>query len=99
MSQVPAEHRATSPEKICCAVATVSDSRTLATDTGGQLLVDLLTAAGFEIAAREIIRDEPSIMRPLVERLRDDPTIDAVLLTGGTGISSRDQTYETISAC
>ncbi len=98
MSQVVAEHRATSPEDIACAVITVSDTRTLDTDTGGGLLCELLTAAGFRVTAREIIPDEPARMRPLLERLRDDPQVAAVLLTGGTGLSSRDQTFETVSA-
>ncbi len=49
MSQVTAEHRDTSPEGVRCAVVTVSDTRTPATDTGGQLLCDLLAATGFEI--------------------------------------------------
>jgi len=96
MSQVVAEHRASSPEAVRCAVVTVSDSRTLETDSGGQLLHDLLVQAGFEVLRREIIRDEPATMRPLLEQLRDDPRMDAVLLTGGTGLSSRDQTYETV---
>ncbi|REK19154.1 MAG: molybdenum cofactor biosynthesis protein MoaB [Planctomycetota bacterium] len=98
MSQVPQEHRATAPDEVACAVVTVSDSRTLETDTCGQAVCDLLTAGGFAVAAREIIPDEPDVMRPLLERLRDDTAIDAVLLTGGTGASSRDQTYETVSA-
>ena len=98
MSQVADEHRASSPEEVVCAVVTVSDTRTIDTDTGGRLLCELLTAAGFRIAAREIIPDEPPRMRSLVERFRDDPQIAAVLLTGGTGVSGRDQTFETICA-
>jgi molybdenum cofactor biosynthesis protein B len=98
MSQVAAEHRDTSPEGVRCAVVSVSDTRTAATDGGGQLLCDLLAAAGFEVAAREIIPDEPARMRPLLETFRNDERIDAVLLTGGTGVSSRDQTYETVSS-
>jgi molybdenum cofactor biosynthesis protein B len=98
MSQVSAEHRATAPQRVACAVITVSDTRTPETDTGGQLVCDLLAAGGFEIAARQIIPDEPDRMRPLVEKFRDDDAIDAVLLTGGTGLGSRDQTFETITA-
>lgn len=98
MSQVPDTHRTSAPENVACAVVTVSDTRTPQTDTGGQTLCDLLTAAGFEVAAREIVPDEPSLMRTLLERFAADARIDAVLLTGGTGISSRDQTYETVTA-
>src|SRR5205085_1065075 len=97
MSQVAEEHRASSPDEVRCAIVTVSDTRTLETDSGGQLLHDLLVQAGFQIAAREIIRDEPAPIRSLLEKVRDDPRIDAVLLTGGTGISSRDRTFETVS--
>jgi molybdenum cofactor biosynthesis protein B len=98
MSQVAAEHRSSSPERLRCAVVTVSDTRTAETDTGGQLLHDLLVAGGVEVRKRRIIRDEPAVMRSLIEEWRDDPAIDAVLLTGGTGVSSRDQTFETISS-
>lgn len=98
MSRVADEHRASSPEGVRCAVVTVSDTRTLETDTGGQLLIDLLVRAGFQIAARQIIRDEPAVMRALVEQFRDDPQVDAVFLTGGTGLSSRDRTFETITS-
>jgi len=98
MSQSVAEHRAGSPQQPACAVITVSDTRTLATDTGGQTIVDLLTAAGYPVAARQIIPDEPARMRPLLEQLTADPAVDALLLTGGTGLSSRDQTFETVSS-
>ncbi len=98
MSQVASEHRASSPDDVACAIITVSDSRTLETDTGGQLLHELLTGAGFRVQARHIIPDDPARMRPLLESLRDDEQVDAVLLTGGTGLSSRDQTFETVAA-
>ena len=97
MSHVAQEHRQSAPQKVRCAVVTVSDTRTLETDTGGQTIVDLLTAAGHEVVAREIIPDEPERMRPLLIAFRDRGDVDAALLTGGTGLSSRDQTYETVS--
>lgn len=98
MNEIPAEHRATAPAGVVCAVITVSDTRTPETDTGGQAVHDLLVAAGFEVSAREIIRDDPAQMRSLLASFRDDDRIDAVLLTGGTGLSSRDQTFETVTA-
>jgi molybdenum cofactor biosynthesis protein B len=78
-------------------VITVSDTRTLANDTGGQGVVDRLLAAGHAVVAREIIPDEPVRMRTLLEALAGKPELDAILMTGGTGITSRDQTFETVS--
>ena len=98
MSQSTAQHRANSPTGLACAVLTVSDTRTPETDTGGKTIVDLLTAAGHRVVAREIIPDDPLRMQPLVAAWAAQGDIDAILLTGGTGISSRDQTFETISA-
>ncbi len=98
MTDIPAEHRATAPQRVACAVVTVSDTRTPETDTGGQAVCELLLAAGCQVAARQIIPDEPDAMRTLLTRFRDDEAIDAVLLTGGTGLSSRDRTFETVSS-
>lgn len=92
------EHRQAAPPQVRCAVLTVSDTRTLDTDRGGALLVELLTAAGHEVERREIVPDDPEQMRPVVQGWIDDESIDAVLVTGGTGIARRDQTFETISA-
>jgi len=98
MSQSSARHHAEAPRSVSCAVVTVSDTRTLADDTGGRTVVDLLTAAGHQVAAREIIPDEPERMRTLLAELVAREDIAAILLTGGTGLSSRDQTFETVSA-
>jgi len=98
MSTTPQQHKAEAPKSLGCAVVTVSDTRTLETDTGGGEVVRRLEVAGHQVVAREIIPDEPSQMKPLLERLRSDPQVDAVLMTGGTGISSRDQTFETVAS-
>ena len=92
------QHHQGARDNIRSAVLTVSDTRTLETDRGGALVAKSLAAAGHTIAAREIIPDEPTTMTELVSRWADEATIDAILLTGGTGISPRDQTYETISS-
>lgn len=98
MNQPAAQHRADAPRQARCAVITVSDTRTPQTDTGGQLVADLLTAAGHVVAARHLVPDEPDQLRPLMVQLCGQDDIDAVLLTGGTGISRRDQTCETVTA-
>jgi molybdopterin adenylyltransferase len=97
MSQSAAEHRSQSPTSLGCAVVTVSDTRTDATDTGGRAVVDYLVHAGHRVVDRRIVRDEPDEMRPLLLAYRDRTDIDAVLLTGGTGMTSRDQTPETVA--
>jgi molybdopterin adenylyltransferase len=91
------QHRAEGPPSVRCAVVTVSDTRTLATDSGGRTVAERLLAAGHTLVERYIIPDEPDRMRPLLDELQRRPDVDAVLLTGGTGIASRDQTYETVS--
>lgn len=98
MSTTPDEHKADAPQVIRCAVITVSDTRTEQTDTGGAEVIHLLTEAGHIVAQRKIVPDEPGRMKPLLELLRETEEVDVVLLTGGTGISARDQTYETVSS-
>ena len=91
------EHKRNAPECVRCAVITVSDTRTLQTDTGGRTVVTHLEAAGHMVVERIIVPDSPDQMRPLLRGLVERDDVDAVLLTGGTGISQRDQTYETVS--
>ncbi|MBP90722.1 MAG: molybdenum cofactor biosynthesis protein [Planctomycetaceae bacterium] len=98
MSTTPAEHKADAPDKLRCAVITVSDTRTIETDTGGGEVVRFLEEAGHDVVERKIIPDEPDRMRPLLEWFRDAEDVDVVLMTGGTGISSRDQTFETVTS-
>jgi molybdenum cofactor biosynthesis protein B len=98
MSQAVLEHRGSAPGSLDLAVMTVSDTRTPDTDTSGSLIVSLAEAAGHRIGPRVIVRDEPDQMRPLLEGWSQRGEIDAILITGGTGISPRDRTFETVSA-
>jgi molybdenum cofactor biosynthesis protein B len=98
VSQAVIEHRRAAREALNIAVVTVSDTRSLETDTSGATIVVLAEEVGHRIVDRRILRDEPAEMTSLFRSLcaRDD--LDAILVTGGTGISPRDQTYETVSA-
>ncbi len=89
------EHRSDAPKSLHIAIITVSDTRTLDTDKSGSLLVDRLAAAGHTIQSREIVLDEPDQIRSSVQS-RSANEVDAIILTGGTGISPRDQTPEAI---
>lgn len=91
------QHRSEAPDHVRAAVITISDTRTKESDTSGKKIVDLLQAAGHEIVAWEIIPDEPQRIHALIGTLRQMPNLDAILLTGGTGVGSRDQTFETIA--
>jgi len=97
-ASVPHEHRRQSPAAVACAVITVSDTRTEQTDVGGRTLAEMLSAAGHSVLLRQIVPDDPQQIRQLLLELRDRPDVDAILLTGGTGIASRDQTFETVDA-
>jgi molybdenum cofactor biosynthesis protein B len=76
------------------AVLTVSDTRTAANDTSGNTLAARVTDAGHELAARAINRDDADIIEHTLRGWIADPTIDAVITTGGTGITGRDVTPE-----
>jgi len=78
------------------ATLTLSDTRTSADDEGGALLGRLLVAAGFELASHAIVREEPDALRAALEALCQEGSIDAVVLTGGTGIAPRDRTIEAL---
>lgn len=80
------------------AAITVSDTRTEADDEGGACLRDRLEAAGFVVGMRAIVPDEPDDVRAAIARACDENQADAIVLTGGTGLSPRDQTYEAVSA-
>ena len=91
-----AEHRAQGRRPARCMVVTVSDTRDLATDRSGQRATDLLTEAGHVVRSREVVADDRAAIAELVRAAVADPEIDAVILTGGTGIAPRDVTYEAI---
>ena len=76
------------------AVLTISDSRTLADDRSGDTLVDRLTSAGHILAARDIIRDDVEAIVAHLHGWIEDPEIDCVITTGGTGVTGRDVTPE-----
>ncbi len=97
MSESVEKHREASPEKIRVAVLTVSDTRTPETDTGGNVIVELMQGAGHEISHREIVKDDASRIEVVLQELLADAGVDAVITTGGTGISARDTTYEVVS--
>ena len=78
------------------AILTVSDTRTLETDTSGALLAERLAQAGHALAARELIRDDRYALRARLSTWIADPGIDVVLLSGGTGITARDITVEAV---
>ena len=78
------------------AVLTVSDTRTPETDTSGDLLSDLLTQDGHQLATRAIVMDDIYEVRKIVSDWIADPTIQVVVSTGGTGFSGRDTTPEAL---
>jgi molybdopterin adenylyltransferase len=78
------------------AVVTVSDTRTPATDRGGDLAARLCAEAGFEVAVRALVPDDEPAIRERVRSLLADAGIDAVMVTGGTGVAPRDRTVEAV---
>ena len=94
----PREHKAHAPRSVSCFVLTISDTKTPETDTSGVLIQELLRAGGHRIAGSAIVRDEPADVQRIVREQCADPAVQAVILTGGTGITSRDSTFEAVEA-
>jgi len=96
MSESVDKHKESAPESVRVAILTISDTRTPETDTGGDLAEELLEGAGQEVVERRIVRDEVSGIRNNLIDLLARSDVDAVVATGGTGISARDTTYEVV---
>jgi molybdopterin adenylyltransferase len=90
------KHRDAAPAVVRVAVLTISDTRTPETDTGGDAAEELLRGAGHEVVGRGIVPDEPAQIKAEIVDLLVRPDVDAVITTGGTGISARDTTYEVV---
>jgi len=89
------EHKARGPASVACFVLTVSDTRTPDTDTSGRSIRTLLEDAGHQLLGSRIVRDEPALVRAVVEEQAGAGTA-VVIITGGTGLTSRDGSFEAI---
>jgi molybdenum cofactor biosynthesis protein B len=95
---VPREHRARAPRSIGCFVLTISDSKTPETDTSGALIRDLLAGAGHAVVGHAIVKDEPAQVTAAIREGCASPAVQCFVLTGGTGVTSRDSTFEAVEA-
>ncbi|HMC83736.1 MAG TPA: MogA/MoaB family molybdenum cofactor biosynthesis protein [Candidatus Polarisedimenticolia bacterium] len=84
------------PRRVSTAILTVSDTRTLETDASGALIRRLLLRAGHPVVDFAIVPDDPKRIRRRLNLWSADRRIQAVILTGGTGVSPRDQTFEAV---
>ncbi len=91
------EHKRAGARAVPCAVVTVSDTRTEADDASGGVVCEALEAGGHRVVAYEIVADDPGHVADVVRALAANEHCAAVVLNGGTGIGTRDNTYEAVS--
>lgn len=95
-SSVPERHKARAPRSVGCFVATASDSRTTATDTAGQAICTALQAAGHVVLRHRVVQDDSGAIQFVLDEACGMEGVAAVILTGGTGISRRDNTADVV---
>jgi len=98
MSTVSQEHKRRAAKQLSVSVLTVSDTRTLENDLGGQLIAELLLQAGHLVLDRRLVPDETILIRQAAESMIEAVGCEALLVTGGTGLAARDCTPEAIEA-
>jgi molybdopterin adenylyltransferase len=99
MAESPhSEHRSQGPASVRCFVITVSDTRTEQTDKSGAAIAELIAAAGHAVGGRLLVRDEVALIRDAIQRQLAAADVDVVIITGGTGITSRDCTFEVVAS-
>lgn len=90
------QHRQAAPNTLKFAVLTISDTRTLETDSSGDLISESMQDAGHGLEDRRIVADEPDQIWEAVQAMCRLDSLDVIITTGGTGISPRDRTPESI---
>lgn len=91
------KHREEAPKNLAFAIVTISDSRTLETDDSGNTAYKILISNGYDVIERILIPNDAGKIRKKIAELIKDKRIDVVITIGGTGLSRRDLTVETIS--
>ena len=90
------DHKAQAPASVGCFVLTVSDTRSAETDTSGRAIRELLVQAGHSVTGTALVRDDPDQVTGVVRKQLADPAARVIVTTGGTGITSRDGTFEAV---
>ena len=91
------DHKQHAPKSVRVFVVTVSDTRTEENDSSGKAAKELILAAGHQVSGYRILKDEPAQVAALIRQIADEKLADAVITSGGTGISRRDATYEAVA--
>lgn len=94
----PAEHKEHAPRSVGCFVLTISDTKTVSTDTSGALIRERLAGAGHRVIGHAIVPDDPVQVAAVIRQGCTDAAVQAFVLTGGTGVTSRDSTFEAVEA-
>lgn len=84
-------------EVVRAAVVTLSDTRTVEMDKGGQLIQQLLTQSDFFVSDYVILKDDVDVLRQTLKAYSSDASINTIILTGGTGFTKRDVTFDAVS--
>jgi molybdenum cofactor biosynthesis protein B len=92
------QHKAHAPARVRCLVITCSDTRTPDTDGSGKLIKAQLAAAGHEVVAYHIVKDDPDQITTTIMANLDSHAVQGVIVKGGTGISRGDSTFEAVDA-
>lgn len=90
------EHKQLAPLAVRCFVLTISDTRTEATDTSGTFIAESIASAGHSLVGRAMLPDDAERVRAAVSAQLDRSDVDVIITTGGTGITSRDSTFEAV---
>jgi molybdenum cofactor biosynthesis protein B len=90
------QHKATSPASVRCYVLTISDTRTTSNDSSGLAIAELLEGNSHDVSGRAIVRDDPDAIRAAIQEQLEGSAAQVIITTGGTGITSRDSTYEVV---
>ena len=90
------EHRHLAPRNVSCAVVTISDSRTEADDESGKLVRQRLSDNGHRVVAYSLLKNEPEAIRAKIMELVGQEDVQVIITSGGTGVSQRDVTVDTV---
>jgi len=90
------EHKHTGPKSVSCAVITISDTRTEQDDESGKLIMQKLSESGHEVISYCMLKNEAASIKEKISELLKMEELQVIITTGGTGVSSRDVTVDTI---